>query len=156
MKYEYGQKWGSTTVTAQIVGEEIEELVEANGGALLPDTVLKSAKRKNSRLHPCFEWDDKKAAHKFRLDQATQLMRSVVVEIESDDPKDHGMVQVRAFPNIEGDDGSYYTTTARVLSSPEMTDQLDIQILRELTYLRNKHKAFKQFQKVWKAIDQLA
>ena len=153
MKYKYGSNWGNTTVSAQIVGEELEKLVEDNEGALLPDTVVKSAQRKSSRLHPCFEWDDKIAAKRYRLKQANQLILSVVQVEESGDPKDHGLIHVRAFPNIETEDGSsYYTATKYVSADPQLAEQLESQVYRELMYLAEKYEKLQCFFEVWQAI----
>ena len=46
-------------------------------GRVLPDDVVAAAREKGSPLHKYFEWDDAKAGHAFRLEQARQLIRSV-------------------------------------------------------------------------------
>ena len=39
-----------------------------------PESVLEKAKDKKSELHKCFDWDDKSAANKYRLQQARQII----------------------------------------------------------------------------------
>jgi hypothetical protein len=51
--------------------------IEARDGNLTPDAVLAEAADKLSPLHEHFEWDNKKAATQYRLDQARALIRSV-------------------------------------------------------------------------------
>ncbi len=50
------------------------ELCIANGGRLTPDAMVEDARSKRSALHPFFEWDDKKAAHAHRIEQARDLI----------------------------------------------------------------------------------
>lgn len=62
--------------------QRLKELYEKNGKRLRPEDVIKDAKRKTSPLHAYFEWDDSKAAHQYRLNQARQLIREVRIKIE--------------------------------------------------------------------------
>ena len=43
-----------------------------------PESVLEKAKDKKSELHKCFDWDDKSAANKYRLQQARQIIQFIV------------------------------------------------------------------------------
>ena len=156
MKYKYGQNWQGQKVRAEVVGREIEKLIKENEGVVIPETVVRKAKPKRSPLHKCFEWDDKKAAHLYRIEQAKGLLRSVTVVIQESDDEEGETIEVRAFPCIESEGGNYYTTIASVMDSVEMSDQLESQILRELVYLRNKHKTYKKFREVWQAVDALS
>jgi hypothetical protein len=56
---------------------KIDEIAAKHGGVLRPEDVVREATSPKSILHGCFEWDDKKAGHQFRLDQARQLIASV-------------------------------------------------------------------------------
>ena len=57
----------------QKVGEEI-------GEAPTPESVLEKAKDPKTALHGCFEWDDTKAAYKYRLIQARQIIQFLVIK----------------------------------------------------------------------------
>src|SRR5690606_25037488 len=81
---------------AQRYGESIYALVEERDGAVTPDDVLAAAKPKRSKLHDWFEWDDSEAAHKYRLNQAAYLLRSINIVIHRED----GDAEVRAFHNV--------------------------------------------------------
>lgn len=69
------------------VQQAITEALEAirkrdKDGLLKPEAVVRAARNKESPLHRLFEWDDKKAAHAWRLEQARELIRSVRVDVE--------------------------------------------------------------------------
>jgi hypothetical protein len=64
---------------------EKELITLAKDGRLTPEDVVKSAARKTSPLHEYFEWDEKKAAKKYRLMQARQLIRSVTIHVTRDE-----------------------------------------------------------------------
>lgn len=53
----------------------------AEVAAITPARVVAAAQAKNSPLHCCFEWNDKKAGLAYRLDQARALIRSVEVTV---------------------------------------------------------------------------
>ena len=154
MKYRYNGP-AAIKVKAHIVADEITNLIESNNGAIIPETVVRAARPKQSRLHGCFEWDDKKAAKLYRVEQAKYILRAVIVEYETGD-EDCPTVEIRAFPNIESDGGNYYTTMARVAQDEEMSEQLESQIYRDLCFMRKKHKNIKRFSSIWEAIDSVS
>lgn len=50
-------------------------------GRLSPNVVVEEAASEDSPLHGYFEWDEQTAAHKYRITQARDLIRSVKVEV---------------------------------------------------------------------------
>ena len=75
--------WSSVGFKADAnnVGHELEELERTT--SLTNEEVLKYAKsHQNSELHKCFEWDDKIAGEKFRMQQATNLLCSISIVYE--------------------------------------------------------------------------
>ena len=56
--------------------DRLKEL-ENEVGVLTPDVVLKDAKNPKSVLHAAFDWDDRRAAHRYRLHQARVLIANV-------------------------------------------------------------------------------
>jgi hypothetical protein len=59
----------SMTGDAQKVGEALAEIASRHGGQLTEQAILGAAKDPSSPLHGYFEWDDKKAAAKWREQQ---------------------------------------------------------------------------------------
>jgi hypothetical protein len=69
------------------IHREIESIREKNGGEITPEKLVKAAWRKSSPLHDEFDWDDKAAAHKWRLDKARYILRSIEVIREPTQPE---------------------------------------------------------------------
>lgn len=63
----------------QTAGETLEEIRRKNNGHLRPEDVVKDASEKFSPLHSAFTWEDSRAAKEFRLLEARQLIKAVVV-----------------------------------------------------------------------------
>lgn len=139
-------------VKAQVAGEEIARLEEASGGSLMPETIVKSAKKKSSPIHNCFEWDDTKAAEVYRRRQASEMMRKIVVVYE-----DNGKEEtIRAFVSIADEDNKSYASTARVLSDDDLLENVRQQIIVDLKALKKKWKQFKDddgLAAIWAAVD---
>ena len=60
----------------------LRAIYERNGKSLSPAVVLDAAKNEDSPLHKYFEWDDRKAAHLYRLTQAREII-GLCVLVES-------------------------------------------------------------------------
>lgn len=60
-----------------LIINRLDEIASRNGGRLRPEDVVADAKDEQSPLHDQFTWDDKRAAHKRRLDEARTLIHSV-------------------------------------------------------------------------------
>lgn len=59
---------------------ELRQLAEEEEG-VTADRVVDRAEDPDSVLHDHFEWDDRVAAHRYRLSQARDILRSIEVEI---------------------------------------------------------------------------
>lgn len=66
------------------ISKRINELASKNDGRVTPDMVVADAKRVTSPLHSLFDWDDSEAAHKWRIEQARTIIRSVKVTVTVD------------------------------------------------------------------------
>jgi hypothetical protein len=139
-------------VPAQVVGEEIALLENENDGALSLETVVRSAKRKKSPIHDCFEWDDVAAGKKYRVQQAREMLRKIVVVYEDTGGKTE---EIRAFVCVQHEDENYYTSTARIVEDEELQENVLAQILAELLATKKKYAQFKspKLQAIWDAVD---
>ena len=87
MKYRAREGSPITDDIAQVVGKEVESL-RANGQRVTPHMLVDRAKRRASPLHNLFDWNDKSAARKHRVEYARLLLRSVtVIEVKSAPPR---------------------------------------------------------------------
>lgn len=145
-------QWARTVpgIDAQVAGEELERIRTRHNGRLEADMVVEASKKPTAPLHAAFEWDDKKAAQGFRLDQARYIIRSVTVQIDEQAESD----PVRAFVSVVRDDDRSYTSTAHALSDPELRQQVLQKALRELEAWQQRYAELVELASVFAAIDQ--
>lgn len=137
-------------VTAQIVGEELEKIRVAHNDRLTQEDVVTSAKSDESPLHPAFEWDDAKAGHRWRIEQASYLIRSITVMVESEDET---KTPIRAFVNVERDADRSYTSTAHAMSDVELRAQVLARAMKELQAWRLRYNELAELARVFAEID---
>ena len=79
MKQYKSKKGGMVNADdAQVVGIHLERLTKKAKGTLATEEVLKDAKNSTSPIHKYFDWNNSTAAEKYRLQQARQLMGSIM------------------------------------------------------------------------------
>lgn len=105
----------SDKADAQVIGEALDEITQANSGHLTAKSVVDAARNTRNALHRYFEWDNVKAAESFRLDQARTLIASIHTEVaETQAP-------VRAFLSVNDDkQGKSYRTVREIMSSSDL------------------------------------
>jgi hypothetical protein len=102
---------------------------------LLPERVVEFATPKNSPLHSYFEWDQREAAHKYRIDQARSLIRTVMVTME-----DRPNVHMRAYVSLPTDrlHGTGYRRIDDVLSNKFLRKQLAEEMTKQADAWRTR------------------
>ena len=119
------------------IGGALTEIAANHNGELQPQHVVEAAKDRRHPLHKHFEWDDKKAADAFRLDQARSIIRIVRTQIEPDEPP------VRAFYSVKDDSGQRYRAVETVMSSASLQLALLKAAERDLKAFQNRYRAIK-------------
>jgi hypothetical protein len=132
---------------------ELKDIEDAHG-KLTPELIVQSSKNKKSVLHSYFEWNNERAAEKWRLNQASRLLTQIeVTTINDGQPK-----VVRAFEIIRTANG--YTNTAPEYSSSSSSSRLLISsCLADLRRVRNKldgHSITEPISHIDKAIEALS
>lgn len=146
-------KWkahASFGISAEIAGTELERIRKLRNGNMVAADVLREAKKASSPLHVAFEWDDKKAAHHYRLGQAGDLIRAVVV-IDTEKP---GTSPIRAFVNVGIDDERGYTSVVAAMSDTVMRAQVIGRAWKELEDWRKRYEGLVEFSEVFAVVDQ--
>ncbi len=92
------------------IRQRLAELELNGGGRLTPAAVVEDAKDPASPLHDCFQWDDEKAAHAHRLDQARSLITSIRIVQKTDRTAVRAVFYVRD-PSASDDEQGYVSTT---------------------------------------------
>tara|TARA_R100001460_G_scaffold71330_3_gene112059 strand:+ start:157 stop:666 length:510 start_codon:yes stop_codon:yes gene_type:complete len=142
------------SVDAQAVGEQLEAL-EYKHGALTPDLVVREARKKTSPLHECFEWDDTRAAEKYRKYEARTLTGAVlVVTQQTAEP-------VRAFHSVpitftsDDEQARGYVSLDVAINDPEHRNYLLQQAFRDLASWKKKYSELKELHGIFSQADRL-
>lgn len=147
-------KWkphASFGIAAQVAGEELERIRVSKNTPLIAADVVKAARSPKSPLHPAFEWDDRKAAHHYRLDQAGQLIRSVVVTIDGKSQA----TPIRAFVNVGDGEERGYTSVSLAMGDEIMRAQVIARAWKELEDWRKRYEDLLEFSKLFEVIDEV-
>jgi hypothetical protein len=148
----YQWKPGSKApVEAQVAGEELERIRTWHNGRLEAKMVVEASIDPGAPLHRAFEWDDQRAAHAFRVEQAKYLIRSVEVVIDRGQPEPK---PIRAFVSVVRDEDRSYTSTVHALADQDLRVQVIEQAWKELEAWRQRHAELVEFAKVFALIDQ--
>lgn len=138
------------------VKEELERLREQNGGELVqPEQVIEFARlNRNSALHAEFEWDNTKAAHQFRLEQARRIIRLNIDVLETPG----GDVTVPMYVSLVSDrkNGGGYRRLNAVMNNAEMRAQFLQQALDEFQRVRRKYETIRELAPVFAALDRVS
>lgn len=150
-----------TVEQAQKFGEQIEALIEANDGSIVVTQVVDDAKHEDSPLHEFFEWNDQRAAERYRLNQARYILRSIEVMIKAEDGQEN---TVRAFHHVTVDDSftsarnkaeHVVVTIQRAMSEEDLRKQIIEEALRQLQAWQRKYRQYKELGAIIKAIDEI-
>lgn len=125
---------GLFSVPAQVAGEELHRIYQERGELQAADIVDES-RPESAPLHPCFEWDDFKAAELYRQKQARNLVECIVTEAET---TKNECVEVRAYLHTSG---SYHPVES-VVKSVDMHKELVKSAVRDLETFQRRLDVF--------------
>lgn len=146
---KYSPRLGGFNFTEE-QAQEVGEFLEATfpSGEFTPADVVRVAKPKKSPIHKHFEWDNDKAAQKFRLSQARCLIISISVEVQDDK-------SIKAYHNVVVNDRKVYTSVDNAVESVDIWDQVIERAHKSLLHWKTQYKDFKEFESVYRAIDKV-
>ncbi|MFW6132222.1 MAG: hypothetical protein ACOC5F_06470 [Candidatus Aminicenantaceae bacterium] len=132
------------------VVNEIFRIYKEKG--LSAETLVEEAKKKNSPLHSFFQWDEKKAAYQWRLQQARVIINEIKVVVENK--------EYYAFENVSvqiSDEESQreYKNIVDIMDDEELREQVVKKAYNQLMYWRDKYSSYKEFQPVFRAIEKI-
>ena len=140
----------SGRITSKKVVGFIRNLAD-DDGLIKPERVVAAARPKTSPIHDQFEWDNTEAAEKYRLLQASELIRVSVEIIDCGGNRDP--VMVRAFTSLtteRGESGGY-RATVQVLSNKQMREQMLADAIAELQAFERRYAILKELAEVFAA-----
>ena len=136
-------------VPASVVGKTCEDIEKAFG-KVTRENFLEAARDEESPTHSLFEWDDAKAAEKYRIDQSGRILGNLRITIISDDEEK----QVHAVYNIKStNEKAEYRTFSVVMHDPYMRSEVLKRALRELNMFKSKYEQLQELTEVFMAID---
>ena len=137
---------------AQKVAEEVFALGEH------PETeeILEMAKDETKECHKLIEWDDTKAAGKYRLWQVRHFLNDLqIVEIGLNKEKkpDKIGVPLKMYHSLKGETG--YRPLPLIIQDENLHKKLLLTALSELNAFTNKYSTLTELEPVFKAIREL-
>ena len=144
----------SGRITSKNVVGFIRNLAD-DDGLIKPERVVEAARPKTSPIHDQFEWDNSAAAEKYRLLQASELIRVSVEIIDCGGNRDP--VMVRAFTSLTTERGvsGGYRATVQVLSNKQMREQMLADAIAELRAFERRYAILKELAEVFAAARKL-
>lgn len=131
------------------ITSELQRLLSRDG-ILKPEAVVAAAENPKSALHSWFTWDDTKAAHEYRLEEARRLIRVQVVTLP------HTETVTRAFVSLPRDRRSGgYRPMVSVISDEEMRAEMLEDALDDAKAWRAKYATLSELSKVFAELDKV-
>jgi len=132
----------------QLIFEELKDLGE-DVGEFKPEQIVERARDERTELHKCFDWNDTRAAEKWRLHQAVQLTSNLVFKREV---KEDGSVPppIRIINRTES--GSY-AMPEKVFRVQNEYEKLLSRALAELHAFKVKYAALQELDEILALID---
>lgn len=142
---------GLYSVPAQTAGDELDRIYQ-DRGKLDASDVVDESRPEEAVLHPCFEWDDPKAAELYREQQARNLINCIVVSTETADHPKTVQAEVKAFSHVHG---TYHPMYVVVNDEEKYVDMLE-SALRDLRTFQKRYAAYAnrpELKAIFNAID---
>lgn len=144
-KYQFRNPGLWKGVSADKAAKELER-IRTKYGILKPELVVEESRPKRAVLHECFQWDDTQASELWRKQQASDLIRNIVVVVVNENVS----CSVRAMVNVsavEGQKRSYIPITEAIHNDVAYKDLLD-QAKDEMTSFVTKYSQIEELNPV--------
>ena len=130
---------------AQVAGEICEELAAQN--RLTAQELVDVSKPESAPLHNAFEWDDATAGNEWRKYQARNMIRSLMIVRNDQEP-------IKMYFNLEKKEPEYKSIELILESESDYQKMLN-NALRELNSFRTKYEKLTELRSVFAAIEAL-
>ena len=151
----YAWKLGAGTrypISATRVAKELAKIRGQHNGSLKPKHVVEAAKSRKSPLHKLFEWNDSKAAGKYRLVQARYLIGAVITIRHIKQKEIRTRLYVK---DIDDRGASVYRDIDSALADKESRARVLDRAIAELESFRLKYAHLSELAAIFKALDGL-
>ena len=113
-------------------------------GKLTAKNLVDVSRPVDAPLHPEFEWDDMKAAEKFREEQARNIIRSIQIVYEDYEPR-------KMYCNIRRTDPEYMSVDVAI-SKPDTRQMLLDNAFRDMEIFQKKYEMLTELANVFDAM----
>jgi len=152
MVYQRKYEWAgySYSVPAQVVGEHVQA-IEERDGEVTKESFLDSARSKSSPVHKLFDWDNKVAGEKWRLQQAKNILSCLRINIVSES---HAPIKTRAFINVvQGSYNGRFVSTELAMTKIDTRAGVLTRAQQELLAFKEKYGTLTELSHVIAVID---
>lgn len=119
------------------------QAIHDENGRLTPALIVEAATPKNHPLHNRFDWDNREAGHKWRLEQASQLIR--IAKTVYHKPDSEQRLEIRSFHAVATPDGNVYEPTEKVIADPLLRAMVLRDMERDWKQLKARYSDFEEF-----------
>ena len=142
--WKSGSRYSNSIADANKCANEIMSI----GGEITRESVLEKARDENTELHKCFEWNDSIAAEKYRLVQAGEVIRFLVIE---EDEKPHDRPEIRIFHITDKSEG--YKPVQYIVKHESEYEKLLAKAWAELRAFKAKYACLEELREILDLID---
>lgn len=156
MVYKYEWRVNKYPVDAETAGSYMESLNNKHG-AVTPELLLDSSRSEDSVMHQCFEWDDTKAAEKYRVKQALGIISNLTC-VKVTGNKDKNPIKTRAFVNVSSSSmrkKGIFKPILEAMGDADMRKTVLENAITELNDFKKKYSDLEELCAVFSEIDKL-
>lgn len=132
----------------QADAQKVAQEIVAIGDCATPSQIVDVGRNSDTELHKCFDWDDTIAAEKWRIEQARDIVRHLVIK-EDALPKDKP--EIRYFFKPQGEVG--YKPTEIIVKQKDSYEALLAQAYAELRAFKQKYYCLNELREILDLID---
>lgn len=142
--------WRSGPCVFKADAQKVADEISSIGLSVKPEEIVDKARDENTELHKCFEWDDTKAAERYRVYQARKIVCHLIVKEVNDEPQKQ---EVRFFYKTDSQEG--YKPTSYIMRNKDEYHKLLDRALTELKAFQRKYSTLKELDGLFDAINAL-
>ena len=142
--------WRSGPCVFKADAQKVADEISSIGLSVRPEEIVDKARDESTELHKCFEWDDTKAAERYRLHQARQIVCHLIVKEVDNAPQKQ---EVRFFYKTDNTEG--YKPVEYIMRNENEYQKLLERALSELLAFQKKYSTLKELDGLWDVINGL-